>query len=175
MSEGLFFERLSGSDADFEPLYKLKCEPHDVYWSGYTTSPDKMKFRAWFEEQLKRDDRDIYLVRKALRSGDILGYLYITYPPEEQQIGLISHGVTAGSIGKGIGSSIVNFAVNLFINGFLKAEEIQAWIVETNIASIKTFTKNGFVKTTRSRKEFYRSMDKEVMLENYRLVQNGIK
>jgi RimJ/RimL family protein N-acetyltransferase len=168
MMEVLFFDRARNNDDDLRSLLRLKSEPLDVYWSGYVREPDMSKFKMWFEEQMGRLDREIWLVKGASNIKDPLGYLYLTYmQADEKRIGHISHGVAENSAGKGVGTAIVNFAVNLFINGYLKIDGLEAWIVAENVASIKTFEKNRFVKSPNHRKEFYKSMGTEVVLDSY--------
>ena len=73
----------------------------------------------------------------------------------------------SGEKGKGIGTSIVHFVVNAFADNVLPADQLQAWIVRENLSSVRTFTKNGFLRSQVEKTQFYASMNREVVLENY--------
>jgi RimJ/RimL family protein N-acetyltransferase len=159
----LCFEEIRPLLIDQENLWKLKSELHDVYWSGYMTAPDPEVFRNWYAEQLKRKDRKILLAKSMRDKTIIVGYLYLTI---EQNTVLLSHGVSRAYEGQGVGTKIINFATNFCLNTY-KEYTIEAWIVEDNIASIKTFLKNGFVATPKTIVKHYASMGKDVLLKNY--------
>ncbi|HXB91070.1 MAG TPA: GNAT family N-acetyltransferase [Puia sp.] len=166
MTPGLLFERIRDKEEDREDLFNLKSEPNDIYWSGYTSAPDRSAFKDWFGGQLQREDRTIWLVKTP--DARTIGYLYLTCSSEDtNRIGYISHGVTEKEKGKGIGSSIVRFVVDGFTNNILPADQLQAWIVKENLSSVKTFLKNGFVRSSLEKTQFYASMNREVVLENY--------
>ena|SRR5579871_3955350 len=168
MSQGCIFERIKDADEDLNSLYELRSGSADIYWSGYVSRPDPAAFKTWFDEQLPRTDRNIWLVREIGNPAAAVGYLYVTYSMEDKKkIAFISHGVAGNSTGKGIGSTIVNFVVNMAVNGCIETDELQAWVVRENIASAKTFIRNGFVKSSRQKEEFYKSMDKRVTMDNY--------
>ena len=164
----LLFEKILDNTGDLESLYNLKCEANDIYWSGYKQKPNREQFANWYQLQLKRNDRDIYLIKNIAKPIEIIGYLYLTYENEENLTKVfVSHGISEQFKGNGFGSQAVNFVTNLFVNGFLKADQIQAWIASINYASIKTFLKNGFVKTDLKKQVFYDSLNQNITLENY--------
>jgi len=168
------FERIKNNEEDLASLFKLKSEPNDIYWSGYTSHPNILDFENWYQEQLVRSDRKIWLVKSSENPFEVMGYLYLTFVKEPDKIiGLVSHGVEKKLAGRGLGTAIVNFVVNIFINGFIPANEIHSWVTQENIASARTFTKNGFIKSGLSKEEFYKSMNKSVKLENYFFERNS--
>lgn len=133
-------------EADRVALLALKSEPQDVFWAGYTTGPDPTQFTHWYNQQLLRSDRKVWLARLIDDTEKIVGYLYITSLIEgDEKIALLSHGISEAYSGKGFGTQLVTFGVNYWLNNL--AEEISAisaWILRNNEASIRTFQKNGF-------------------------------
>lgn len=159
----LRFDIIENNDTDLRDLFQLKSESNDVYWSGYTSAPDFEKFTHWYKEQLLRTDRKIWLVRQIDKPEITVGYLYLTF---EDAIVNLSHGVKQDMGGHGIGSNIINYATNICLS-FYPTFAIEAWIVEPNTASIKTFLKNGFVKTTKVKEVHYDSFQKNLTMFNY--------
>jgi RimJ/RimL family protein N-acetyltransferase len=162
------FERIKDTKQDLKNLFDLKSESNDVYWSGYTAPPEKLVFADWFKKQLDRDDRMIWLVREMNDSQSAIGYLYITFEKFQfKKIAQIGYGATEKLKGMGIGSAIVNFSVNVFINDFIKADEIHAWVLKENIASAKSLYKNKFKKLEETQDQFFSSMERNVLLEKF--------
>ncbi len=159
----LRFDIIEDRESHMESLYQLKSETNDIYWSGYTQAPDFQKFTLWYKEQLQRPDRKIWLVMEMMNPEKIVGYLYLTF---ENNTVNISHGVKEDLGGKGVGTQIVNFATNV-CQAFYPEYSIEAWITETNQASIKTFLKNNFIKTDKEKKCFHESVKKEVTQFNF--------
>jgi len=151
------------NDCDY--LLELKSNIRDVYWSGYVTPPQRDKFILWFKKQLMRSDRKIWLVRTP--ASLVVGYLYITLNSRGKSADL-SHGVAITYIGRGIGSQIVEFAISHCHHKYPDLA-INAWVLDENIGSAKTFLKNGFNKMETQKKVFYESFGKEVILYNYKL------
>ena len=153
------------ADSDcFRDLYFLKSQEHDVFWSGYLNKPDEDDFKVWYDCQLKRNDRLIFLARNISNKTELLGYLYINL--FEKHIEL-SHGVNSDKQGLGVGTCIINFATN-FCLSTKNNLVVEAWIIEANVPSIRTFEKNGFRFTGRLKKSFQSSFEKEVILKNYK-------
>ena len=34
---------------DFEFFYQLKCEPSNIFWTGFDTPPERTSFQKWYE------------------------------------------------------------------------------------------------------------------------------
>ncbi len=159
---------LSNSSEDFLRIYKLKSLANDIYWSGYINPPDKINFANWFNIQLTRTDRKIWLSFDYCSPEKCLGYCYLTFESERNcKIGIISIGVDSRFKGNGIGSAMVNFLVNYTCGDYSSADVLRAWIVNDNYPSINCFLKNGFIKTSRTKELFYESFGKTVMLDCY--------
>lgn len=159
----LKFDLIRDNDTDIKCLYQMKSESNDIYWSGYTQAPDPALFHSWYKKQLVRQDRKIWIVRNIMSPYEVVGYLYLTF---ESEIVNLSHGVTGIYSGKGIGSIIINYAVNI-CSSFYPVYSIEAWVQEDNVASVKTFLKNNFFQTQKSRKQYYESMKKESNMLNF--------
>lgn len=159
----LRFDIIENTESDLQSLFQMKSESNDVYWSGYTSAPNFVKFSIWYKEQLLRTDRKIFLVRQIEKPEIIVGYLYLTF---EDCIANLSHGVKQDMGGYGIGSMIINYATNICLS-FYPAFNVESWVVEPNTASVKTFLKNGFLKTEKVKEVYYESFQKNLMMFNY--------
>jgi len=142
----------------------MKSESNDIYWSGYSKAPVFENFSNWYNAQLLRNDRRIWIVRQICEPYLPVGYLYITY---ENNVLKLSHGVVSSFRGLGVSLKIINFATNFCLTNYSKCE-LEAWIVENNLASIKSFLKNNFIETGMLKKKFYESFNSIVILINYR-------
>lgn len=55
--------------SDFDDYYKIRCSPSDIYWNGYKSKPEKVKFREIFLGRLgdarfeETEDRRLYLIQ----------------------------------------------------------------------------------------------------------------
>lgn len=51
---------------DFEFFYQIKCEPSNIFWTGFDKPPEKEHLRAWFADmisrQADRSSRKIYMI-----------------------------------------------------------------------------------------------------------------
>lgn len=59
---------------DFEDFYKMRCEDSNIEWSGHEQCPDYKYLLKWYQCELKRTDRQIYLYHV---NNHIVGYLYL--------------------------------------------------------------------------------------------------
>lgn len=159
----LRFDTIKDNETDLANLFEMKSQKSDVYWSGYTAAPDREKFKVWYQDQLKRTDRRIWLVRDIQANNCSVGYLYLTF---ENNSAYISHGVKEEFAGKSIGSGIINYATNICLS-FYPDYAIESWIVEPNVASVQTFLKNNFYKTGLEKETFYASFQQTLKMYNY--------
>lgn len=151
---------------DFENFYFLKCDEENIYWTGHKSKPEKQNLKEWFIEQLQRKDRIIFLARNNL-NDEVLGYLYLDTCGKEEDIVEIGYGVHSKFKGKGIGTKIINFALKYTKNNLKLVNEVNAWILESNIASIKVVLKNGYLETDSTKDIFIASLDKEEIMRKY--------
>lgn len=166
----LLFNKIRNNDDDYRALLRLKSEAHDIYWSGYQTPPDPVKFQHWFIQQFHRTDRIIFLAYPiSTQEKSALAYLYITKIFDEHKLSMIelSHGVCQFYTGQGIGTQLINFAVNYLYTTLDNVSLITAWIREEHIASIKTFENNGFIKTGLIQSKIYPGLETPVQLCQY--------
>ena len=127
----------------FEDFFKLKSDPVNIAWTGFEEPPNKEKLYIWFERQINNPKRDIFLFYD---NNVCVGYSYIDYISEftiEESVGVYSE-----FSGKGFASEITKFEVDLAIEKGMR--EIDSWISESNVASIKRLLKFGFEKKTAS-------------------------
>jgi len=51
------------SEEDFEDFYILRCDKENIYWTGHDKEPNKDSLYEWYTEQLRRNDRMIFIPR----------------------------------------------------------------------------------------------------------------
>jgi len=155
---------------DFENYYLLKCDKENIIWTGHKNKPNKDKLKLWFNKQLKRTDRIIFLVKtKELFSNTALGYLYIDIMEEDsyEKIVDVGYGVNSKYTKRGIGTNIIKFAIDYVTINFPFIDTITAWVAYNNNGSIKVFLRNKFIKTKEIKKEFFEGFNKEILMEKY--------
>lgn len=51
---------------DFEAFYQIKCEPSNIFWTGFDKPPEKEHLREWFADKIShqadRLSRKIYTI-----------------------------------------------------------------------------------------------------------------
>lgn len=125
----------------YDDYYEIRCEDKNLFWTGYSNPPNYMKFREWYQQRLNDTNRHIYLIYNEEES---LGSLHIDFYENYAAIG---YSVKKTHEGKGIGTKLVNEAINLVKNEKERRSDlkyIKAWINQSNIASIKIVKKNKF-------------------------------
>jgi len=154
---------------DFINYYLLKCDKENIVWTGHKNKPNKNKLRLWFNKQLKRTDRTIFLAKTEEYSNAVLGYLYIDIIEQDayEKIIELAYGVNSKCTKRGIGTNIVKFAIDYVTNSLLFTGTITAWVAYNNISSIKVLLENKFIKTKEIKKEFFEGFKKEVLMEKY--------
>lgn len=152
--------------SDFEDFYFLKCDEENIYWSGHKNKPDKYKLKTWFEQQLERKDRIIFIANNKI-NNDVIGYLYIDIVGENNNIMETGHGVYSKYKAKGIGTQIINFALNYTKENLEFVDEVNGWILENNIGSIKNVIKNGYIKTNEIKTVSIESTNKNEIMRKY--------
>lgn len=127
--------------ADFEDLYRIKCDKENIAWGGFCEAPNRELFYEWYKKQIRSNKRTIYLVYEYETP---CAFFYID-KVDEETYELSSSGVSAPFSGKGIGTYTVS--VRLDIIKELGGKKCITWIAEDNIASYKRFVKEGFTRT----------------------------
>lgn len=126
---------------DYDDFYYIKCDPENVIWSGFPSVPDYDRMKEWFQQQLEGKKRTIYLSQW---NGRVSGFFYldnIALRGTDTTAQEISYGVLSEFTGKGIGTAIVQKAIQI-----CNTSQIVAWVSEKNRASERCFEKNGFEK-----------------------------
>ena len=145
----------------FEVFYKIKSEDKNIYWSGHDQKPDYLKLHQWFLDQLVQGNREIFKV--VFNSQDV-GYIYL----DKKDINTyeISYAISEDFEKKGIISRAINEIIN-YLRLKNKPIRIVANVADINIGSIKVLLNNGFEKTGKNYKQFFKKLNKEVVMEEY--------
>ena len=126
--------------SDFDDYLCLKSEPSNIYWSGFSSAPEREKLKQHFLAALNNKTRDVYLLKE---SEKVIGYLYIDYLLEGNTAEL-AYGISEFQAGRGLAKLMIGFALEKIPSDI----DIQiAWIAESNIPSIKTIEALGFNNT----------------------------
>jgi len=154
---------------DFANYYLLKCDKENIIWTGHKNKPNKNKIKLWFNKQLKRTDRIIFLVKAKEYSNEALGYLYLDIIEQDsyEKIVDVGYGVNSKYTKRGIGTNVIKFSIDYVTNNLPFIDTITAWVACNNIGSIKVFLKNKFRKTKEIKKEFFEGLNKEILMEKY--------
>jgi|TARA_R110001583_G_scaffold134425_1_gene286147 ribosomal protein S18 acetylase RimI-like enzyme len=147
----------------FDDFYKLKSEPNNIFWSGFSKAPDYEAFQAHFTAQLERTDRTIVF----LYFGEkIAGYIAIDFCQNEKTTET-AHGVLTDFAGKRLGQKLIEHAVSFSKSHHPDATHIIGWIAEDNYGSIKNVMNNGYSKTEESELRFFEQNNQNVKFEKY--------
>ncbi|NFG23118.1 GNAT family N-acetyltransferase [Clostridium botulinum] len=147
----LFFKRCN--EEDFEDFFILRSDDENMYWTGHYEKPNKTTLKKWYLIQLKRNDRLLFIVRSD-ESNEPVGYLYLDIVGTNKNIIETGHGVNSKYKGNGLGTEIIKFAIDYSRSELTFIDEVDGWILEDNIGSIKNVLKNGYSETD-ERKEIY--------------------
>ena len=156
-------------EADFEFYYTLKCEPDSIYWSGFSSAPDKKRLHQWFVQKLNNSDipcsHTLYII--SLTENGIrqkAGYLSV-YPSENpEKCCEIGIGIIRAFRGRGIATEAIRLAEKACIK--LGLQKIYAYIRSDNIASQAAFTRAGFDSTEKTKERRLENLiQSEKMLE----------
>ncbi|OOM77939.1 hypothetical protein CLPUN_21120 [Clostridium puniceum] len=151
---------------DFESFYFLKCDEENIYWTGHKTKPEKQNLEKWFIEQLQRKDRIMFLAKNKI-NDEIVGYLYLDIVGELKNIIETGHGVHSKFKGNGLGTRIICLAIQYTKENLKFIDEVDGWILENNIGSIKNVLKNGYLGTDETKNVFIESTNKNECMRKY--------
>lgn len=144
MNNELNLELVPSNACDYEDYYAIRCGEADIYWMGYTSGPDKEFMRSLFLERLgvvdltQPEAKRIYMLRV---DGASVGYLMLSNMDDGIEIGI---SIVAEYCGCGLGSKTIELAKLIVAD---LGRPAYAQIRDDNIASQKTFIKNGFRRT----------------------------
>lgn len=133
---------------DFEEYYRLRSDPTDIYWNGYTKAPEKEFFRNLFKDRTafsrfeEPEDRRNYLI-KVSDINQTVGFVQLIRREYFIEIG---YSVSEDYQGKGYATEALHQGINL-------AREYGMPLVLTirddNLASQCVAKKNGFIRTNK--------------------------
>ncbi|MBF8984172.1 GNAT family N-acetyltransferase [Lutibacter sp. B2] len=161
----IYFERCK--EEQFDLLYELKSEEENILWTGHDKAPDRKKLKVWYFNQLKREDRYMFIIKSREYAGEPIGYLYLDVVGDLKNIIETGHGVNNKFKGQGIGTRIIKFAIDYTTEYLTFIDRIDGWIVENNIGSIKNVINNGYIKTKETKKVVFKGLNREVLMEKY--------
>lgn len=134
------------NESDFEEYYRVRSDPTDIYWNGYTTAPEKDCFRELFKERTafsrfeKPEDRRNYLIKKCI-TEDTIGFVQLIRRKDAIEIG---YSVLKDYQGMG-------YATEALYQGVKYARQYKLPIIvmirDDNFASQCVAKKNGFIGT----------------------------
>ncbi|AOR23417.1 GNAT family N-acetyltransferase [Clostridium taeniosporum] len=160
----LIFKRCD--EEDFEDFFILRSDDENIYWTGYDKKPNKNNLKNWYLKQLKRDDRLLFIVRSD-ETDEPVGYLYLDIVGDNHNIIETGHGVNSKYKGKGLGTEIIKFAIDYSKNELTFIDEVDGWILEDNIGSIKNVLKNGYDETDERKKIYVENLNTYKFLKKY--------
>ncbi len=153
-------------ESDFEDFYILRVDEENVYWTGYDSKPNKDNLKVWYLNQLKRTDRILFIVRSD-EADEPVGYLYLDIVGDNNNIIETGHGVNSKYKGQGLGTEIIKFAINYSRDVLTFIDEVDGWILEDNIGSIKNVLKNGYNETDDRKETFLENLNTYKTMRKY--------
>jgi RimJ/RimL family protein N-acetyltransferase len=153
------------SEEDFEDFYILRCDKENIYWTGHDKEPNKDSLYKWYTEQLRRKDRIMFIVR-ADELDEPVGYLYLDIVGDNDVIET-GHSVNSRYKGKGIGTKIIEFALDYTQRQLKFIKNVNGWILEDNIGSIKNVLKNGYYETEETKDIFLEDLNEYKKMRKY--------
>lgn len=154
-------------EADFDFFYELKADKENILWTGHAEAPRRNNLKEWYLKQLKREDRYMFMVKSTAYPNDPIGYLYLDVVGEMKNIIEIGDGVNSKFTSKGIGTKIIEFAIDYIKNNLPFIVRIDGWIAQNNFGSIKTFIKNGFSETKETKETFFKGFNQYLTMKKY--------
>ncbi|POC28647.1 N-acetyltransferase [Vibrio vulnificus] len=126
--------------SDFTFYHAIKSESQSIYWSGFSSAPDRTRLLEHYTTMLNNENRDIYIFKE----HDVrIGYFCVDKDRLNNTVE-ISYGVSAQYAGRGLAKIMIKLGLEHIEPMFTMQV---AWIAESNIASVKTATALGFRAT----------------------------
>lgn len=148
---------------DFDDFYKLKSEPGNIFWSGFSDKPDYEGFKSHYQKELERDDRTIVFLYV---NNEIAGYVAISFDSVNKTTET-AHGVLSNFGGRGLGKKLIKYAVEYSIQKIPQANNIIGWIAEDNFGSIKNVLGNDYTMTDEFEFRSFQQIENEVKFNKY--------
>lgn len=130
---------------DYDSYFKIKSDPLNVMWSGFSAKPDydalKKRFRQFFD-----DPKQCLLLFE--NKDEIIGYVNFFYTVDGKNIET-SHGALSDHKVKSLGSKMLKMVIQYLETNekYIGIQSIVGWVAENNIASLQNVLKNGYKAT----------------------------
>ena len=125
---------------DFEFFYQLKCEPSNIFWTGFDTPPERTSFQKWYERiiqnQGEKTNRKIYII---MDDNPPVGHIYIE--PSGSDVFDIPMAISEKYWGHGYGKAAARLALEEARS--LGFHHYVGKIREDNIASLRAYASLG--------------------------------
>jgi RimJ/RimL family protein N-acetyltransferase len=133
---------------DYDAYYKIKCDPKNVEWSGFSTPPDYERLKGRFETFFQDDKQGLLLFEF---DEEVIGYVNFFSTLDGNSVET-SHGALTGNKVSGLGYKMLKMAVEFIDNSenCRDAKSIIGWVAENNFASLQNILKNGYQPTGES-------------------------
>ena len=129
-----------GAPEDFEFFYQLKCEPSNIFWTGFDTPPERTSFQKWYERiiqnQGEKTNRKIYII---MDDNTPVGHIYIE--PSGSDVFDIPMAISEKYWGHGYGKAAARLALEEARS--LGFHHFVGKIREDNIASLRAYASLG--------------------------------
>ncbi|MBY6198454.1 GNAT family N-acetyltransferase [Vibrio hangzhouensis] len=130
---------------DYDSYYKIKCDPKNVEWSGFSTPPKYDVLKQRYEQFFSDEKQGLLLFESDNR---VIGYVNYWVSADGREIET-SHGALSEKTVKGLGTKMLRLAIAHIEHGDnrLQAQSIIGWVSEYNIASLQNVLRNGYKST----------------------------
>lgn len=134
------------TEKDFEDYYRVRCDPTDVYWNGFTSKPEYESFKVGFMKRTgyarfsEPEDRRNYLI-KTIGDDITLGFVQLIMRADCVYLG---YSILQLFQGNGYATEALRLGIKLACS---YSNQICLNIRDDNIASQRVAQKCGFVPT----------------------------
>jgi len=139
--------------ADFGFIYELYCEKSQIYWSGHSEAPKKEILFEWFQDLLisRCLGRISYIISN--KNMDI-GLCRLVIDSNNKNVcSGCPISVSENYRNRGYGTKALSLLISEARTKF-DIRYMYDWILDTNEASKRIYTRNGFSKTGNVRDQF---------------------
>lgn len=128
MNDELSYRLARNNEEDFLRLYKIKCDPENIKWSGFATAPHIESFRKWYTQQIRQRLHIIYLV---FLGNECIGFFQIIHKTDDTANS--GHGILKEYSGRGLGTKIKQMELSEMKQ--MRYRYNESWVGVENIAS----------------------------------------
>lgn len=133
---------------DCRDLWRWRNDPL-VRRSSFDNSPiPYQSHKKWFVDKLSAKDSAIYIAESG-KSGKLGQARFDLDSPRSARI---SVSLNPRFLGKGIGTQLISFSTQLYLEKSAFAKKVSAEIVDGNPASVKAFSRAGYIFARRGKK-----------------------